>query len=137
MNDALALNPGQTVQLTTTPPEVLAEALHRDLPGFVGHREPFLIVENDAGRFVQCWVAAPNAYQVEYGEDHAFVHPDGDRSLDDTVAIFTRFAEGVWPPFDNGIPVETAEPARPNRNRRLLIVLVVIALWLAWTYFSR
>lgn len=100
------LRPSQTVPLHAHTPAALAQALYTALPSFSSAPDPFLIVEDEAGRFVQVWANGPDAFHVEYGDGvEVYELPGGDRPLDKAVEIFGRFAEGVWPPFEGGTPV--------------------------------
>ena len=144
MNDAITLSPGQTVALRSVSKDDLAAAMRTYLPSFSVRDDPFLVVVDDADRFVQLWANAPDGFQVEYGENgQPFEHPDGDRTLEEAVALFERFADGVWPPFEGGVPLDMEEPitmpatkpdGSPLLNARVVLYLLLLLL-LILTYF--
>ncbi|MBE2187403.1 MAG: hypothetical protein IAE99_11580 [Rhodothermales bacterium] len=145
MKSRITLSPGQTVALRDVSKEALAAAMRAHLPSFSARNDPFLVVVDDAYRFVQLWANAPDGFQVEYGENgQPFEHPDGDRTLEETVALFERFADGVWPPFDGGVPLDMGEPlAAPAPNptavrtfntQTLLFLLLLLFLILAYFF---
>lgn len=137
MNDFLVLRPGQTVWLGSVTKEALAAGMRTYLPEFSAHPDPFLIVEGNAERFVQLWANGPDAFHVEYIEARQpFEHPDGDRTLEETVAIFERFADGVWPPFEGGVRLEREQ--KPHKRtfsaQALLFLLLLLLLILAYIF---
>jgi len=142
MNGLLVLHPGQTVSLNGLSPSALAAALRTHLPAFWESTDAFLIVENGPDRFLQLWAVGPDAFLIEHAhEDAPLAHPDGERTLDETVAIFERFAGGVWPPFEDGEPVyvsgETPSYDRAfslGNSLRLFLVLLSLVV-LAWLFF--
>lgn len=139
MNNFLVLRPGQTVRLGSVTKEALAAGMRTHLPSFwTSGEDSFLIVEDDAERYVQLWANGPDALHVEYIEARQpFEHPDGDRTLEDTVAIFERFADGVWPPFDGAVPVTpfSAEDFRPAGFSWKIFTVQVLVFLLVLLYF--